>query len=429
MIKAPSSPRLAAITGSAVLKGRRLAWWGLTACVVLLGLGGLSEPGFGAPSAELERIATQYYDVEFRSRAAEFHRAREIAFFVQVALLLAVVWWLGLGPLSRWNAWSLRLAGGHPWLARVIVLTALTLIIMAVRLPFSLFRYVHSTQYGLRTDSWGQFLLDWLKAAGVGWMLVVVVGVLVLGLFAAFPRWWWAVSMVGISLLAVGYITVAPVFIDPLFNEFRKLEDAELEGRILEICRRGGVETDEVLVADASRRSRTANAYFTGLGKTRRIVLYDNLVEKFSADEVIIVVAHEAGHWRRNHIRLGLALGLGATLVGLLIGHFVAGRWVAGGLGGLAGRGDPALALPAYALYVTLMLVALVPSNWVSRRMETEADREALTLTRDPETFIRTETRLAHENLSDVLPPEWIEFTLYTHPSNVRRIRLAEEFR
>jgi STE24 endopeptidase len=95
----------------------------------------------------------------------------------------------------------------------------------------------------------------------------------------------------------------------------------------------------------------------------------------------------------------------------------------------LSGRGDPGLVIPAYALYILLTFVALVPSNWVSRRMESEADRTSLALTRDPDTFISTETRLARENLSNVLPPAWVEFTLYTHPSNARRILMAERFK
>jgi STE24 endopeptidase len=124
-----------------------------------------------------------------------------------------------------------------------------------------------------------------------------------------------------------------------------------------------------------------------------------------------------------------MILGLFALVLGLLLAHAILGRMVERGAGGLTGRGDPGLAIPAYALYVLLSIAAVVPSNWISRGMESQADREALLLTRDPETFIATEVRLAEENLSDVLPAAWIEIVLYTHPANARRVLRAERFR
>jgi STE24 endopeptidase len=391
-------------------------------------LGTLLGPVWAA-SEDLERIAGQYYAPDFRATAGEFHRVREITVLFQMGLTLIVVWWLALGPLGRWNERAWRWAGGRTWLARIIVLTGLVFILAAARLPFSLFRYFHAALYGLRNDTWQAFLLDWVKAAGIGWAMTVVVGAAVLSLFAALPRLWWAVSALVVAVLVIGYVMLSPIVIDPLFNTFHKLESPELEARLLALSAEGGVPAREVLVADASRRSRSVNAYFTGVGTTRRIVLYDTLVQKFSPDEIAVVLAHEIGHWRNHHIRIGLAMALAATLVGLFVAHVFLNRWVDRERGGIYGRGDPALALPAYALYVTLMLVALVPSNVVSRRMEAQADLESLVLTRDPDTFIRTETRLAEENLSDVLPPAWIETTLYTHPCNVRRIQMAERFR
>ena len=192
----------------------------------------------------------------------------------------------------------------------------------------------------LRHDPWSSFLLDWLKAVGIGWILVVVVGLLVLGLFAALPRWWWAVTTLCTGLLIVGYILLAPLVIDPLFNQFRKLEDPALETRLLELCQKAGVPAREIWIADASRRTRAANAYITGLGTSRRIVLYDTLVENFDADEVALILAHEVGHWRRKHIPLGILFGLMGAALGFLVAHRVMGRLVAGNWRGLSGRGD-----------------------------------------------------------------------------------------
>lgn len=379
--------------------------------------------------AELERVARAHYDAATLERGRDYHRARYILFFIQTAVTAAVVWGLALGPLGRWGRGFLALAGERPWLGRLAALTALYLGLALLRLPFSIFRYLHAREYGLRHDPWGAWLLDWAKGLGIGWVLTAGVGLLVLTLFALWPRRWWIVSAVMVSALAVGYAALEPLVVAPLFNRFQRLDDPALESRLLDLARSGGVEAREVLVADASRRTSTANAYFAGVGATRRIVLYDNLVEKFTPDEVALVVAHEVGHWKHRHLVKGLTLGLLAMTLGLALAHVVLGRWAATGWQGLAGRGDPALVLPAYALYFTLMLAALVPSNWVSRRMETQADRTSLELTGDPETFIAAETRLGRQNLSDVVPPAWIEFTLFTHPANARRILMAERAR
>jgi len=374
-------------------------------------------------------VAATHYDAEMLERGAAFHRRGYVAFFLRTALVLTVAWWLAFGPLWAMNDAALQFAGGRVWLARGFVLTALFWGFSVLRFPFQVFSYLNARSFGLRHDPFHSFLLDVGKGLAVNWIVVLVVGCLVLGLFSRFPRTWWLWAWGGIAVLAVGYIMIAPLVIDPLFHRFTRLEDRALETELLDLAREGGVPAREVLVADASRRTSAANAYFTGLGSTRRIVLYDTLVENFPPAEVKLVVAHEVGHWSHRHVQKGLALGLGATLLGLLVAHVLFGHWVQAGWGGIGDRGDPALAVPAYALALTLLVISIVPSNWISRRMETEADRTSLELTQDPDTFVATEVRLGTRNLADVLPPSWIEATLYTHPCNARRIRMAETWK
>lgn len=378
---------------------------------------------------ELRAVANSRFTQEQLERGRAYRSFGYVLFFVQMAATLSVVWGLAMGPVARWRAWALRWSGGRNWLARVWVLLGLMSVLAVVRFPFSVARFKHASDYGLRTDSLAAFALDWLKGTAIGWGLVLLVGLIVLGLFARYARSWWARGAVAVSILAVAYVALSPIVIDPLFNRFTPLEDPVLETRLLELAREGGIEATEVLVADASRRTRAVNAYFTGVGSTRRIVLYDTLIESFTADEIAGVVAHEVGHWRHHHVRLGLTLGLLATALGLWVAHGLLSGWVRSERFGLQGRSDPLLAIPAYALYVSFMLVAVAPGNVVSRAMEARADRAALELTGDPDTQIRTHIRLASKNLSDVLPPAWIEWTLYTHPSTARRIHMAERFR
>lgn len=416
------------LSGGRLLR-RTLRPWAVATYVLAMAAAGVPVPSSATDRAELEQVVAEHYDDAFLNRAAAYHRVRLVLFFLQIAVVVGASVWLVRGPLGSWGRTASTLSGGHAWVARLLLLSAVFAGFAILRLPFSVVRFLHARQYDLRHDSWTSFLLDWIKGFGIGWIMVAVVGVLVLGLFAAMPRGWWAVGTGVMGILTVGYVMFAPLVIDPLFNRFQRLDDPDLETRLVDLAGRGGVNAESVWVADASRRSRAVNAYFTGFGKTQRIVLYDTLVEKFDPDEVAMVLAHEVGHWKHRHIYKGLALGILATLVGLLIAHAFLGWAARTEFHGLGGRGDPGLAIPAYALYILLMLASMVPSNWVSRRMETEADRASLALTSDPETFIRTETRLARENLSNVLPPAWIEFALYSHPCNARRILMAERYK
>jgi STE24 endopeptidase len=256
---------------------------------------------------------------------------------------------------------------------------------------------------------------------GIGWVLVAVVGLVVLGCFARFPRWGWAGAGALVAVLSGLYALFAPLVIDPLFNRIEPMEASSLRDAVLETARRGGVEAETVWVADASRRTRAVNAYVTGFGATRRIVLYDTLVDTLPAEEVLLVVAHEAGHWRRHHLYKGLGLGVGAAMIGLFLAQGVLARWRGG-----RPAGHPFLVLPAYALYVTAVFVTLPVANTVSRAFEIEADRAALELTGDASTLISGKVRIAIENLSFVNPPRWVEIALYTHPCTARRIAMAE---
>ncbi len=399
----------------------------VAASMIVLVAGAAPAPAGAAPAASLRRVAAEHYDAGFLARGRAYHRFYYVLYFVQTAVVLGAAWLLAAGPLGRWNDTFLAAAGGRVWLSRVLVLSALHLGFALLRLPFSVGRYLHARAFGMRHDGWAAFGGDWLKSVGIGWVLVLAVGLTVLGLFAARPRWGWLLAGGAVSALTVLYVTLAPLVIDPLFNRFQRLDDPVLEARLLDLAREGGVPAREVLVADASRRTRAVNAYFTGFGKTRRIVLYDTLLRSFTPEETALVVAHEVGHWKHHHIQWGLLLGLGGAFLGLALGWRLLGAWVGAGRGGLTGFGAPALAIPAYAVYLSLMLLTVVPGNWVSRRMEAQADRTSIHLTGDRAGFIRSEVKLGRENLADVVPPAWIEFALYTHPANARRILMAEE--
>jgi STE24 endopeptidase len=186
---------------------------------------------------------------------------------------------------------------------------------------------------------------------------------------------------------------------------------------------------DQVYESDASRRTTKGNAYFTGLGATKRIVIYDTLVRRSDPEEVELVLAHEMGHWKHADIWKGIGL----SLIGLFVALWVGARaveWAARRpVFHLAGPADVA-GLPVFLLAVSLLSLASMPlQNAISRHFEREADRASLVLTGNPAAFIRSEVSLARSNLSDLTPPRPLVWLFYSHPPVMARIRMAEEYR
>ena len=192
---------------------------------------------------------------------------------------------------------------------------------------------------------------------------------------------------------------------------------------------RAGIPVQQVYEIDASRRTRKGNAYFTGLGSTKRIILYDTLVASNDPASVELVLAHEMGHWKHAHIWKGLGLSVLAIGVALWCGARVL-DWAGGRrLFHLAGSADIA-GLPLFLLLIFGLSLATLPmQNVVSRYFERQADWESLQLTHDTAAFIRSEVNLARSNLADLNPARPLVWLLYTHPPTAERIRMAEEFK
>ena len=209
---------------------------------------------------------------------------------------------------------------------------------------------------------------------------------------------------------------VYPLVVEPLFNDFESLPDGRLRAQVLTLAEREGVDVDDVLVADASRRTTTLNAYVSGLGDSRRVVLYDTLVDDAPRGETLAVVAHELAHARAHDVAVGTALGAsGALLAAGLAGVLLRRRDV----------GDPAV-VPRLLALVAIATVAAAPlENGVSRRLEARADTVALAATGDPESFVDLQVRLALRSLSDPTPPPLAQVWFGSHPTTLERIAAA----
>jgi STE24 endopeptidase len=355
-----------------------------------------------------------------------FHAELRPSSYGSLLLGLLIALGLGLTPLGAGIvSWAGRPFGGN-WIAQA-VLGGLVIVLIGevITLPLHAWRHAILARYGLSTQSWGGWAVDVAKGYAVG---AVIGSVALLGFYTVTrlsPRWWWAWGAAGAAALVVLLSFVLPVLVEPVFNRFTPMEPGPLRDRLIALAARDGVPVRDVLVADASRRTRAVNAYVSGLGPTRRIVVYDTLLREATEDEVESVVAHELGHAKENDVGLGTLLAaLGAAAAVCAI--YLLGAWT--GLLRLA-RVESFTEPRAIALLLAIAaiagLVAAPAQNLISRRIEARADAHALALTGDPGTFEAMERRLALVNLADV-DPDRLEHTLFaTHPSTVERIAAA----
>jgi STE24 endopeptidase len=309
--------------------------------------------------------------------------------------------------------------GSRPALGGAAAAAGLFGVVAIATLPFGLAAHERSVDVGLSTQSLGGWALDQGKATAIGAGLAALVGTGALALMRRFGGRWWIPGSVGVVGAAAIFSWLAPVLLAPAFNKFEPLEEGEARRDALELADRAGVEVGEVYRVDASRRSTAINAYVGGLGPTKRVVLYDTLLEDLDRAERRSVIAHELAHVSERDIQRGLLFVAIATPLALIFATGLA-RALARRSG--AEPGQPAF-LPAFAAALALTSFAVnVAGNQLSREVEARADSFALELTDDPRGAIELQQRLAKRNLSDPEPPAVTHFLFGTHPTTMERI-------
>jgi STE24 endopeptidase len=317
----------------------------------------------------------------------------------------------------------------RPILGAAVAGAAISLLLLVVELPLSIWSHERAVDVGLSTQNLPDWFGDLGKSAAIGAGFAAIGAALGLALVRRFPRHWWAPGAVVVIAFGVITIWLFPVVIDPIFNDFKKLPPGQTRSDVLELVKRAGVDVGEVYRVDASRRTTAANAYVNGLGHSKRVVLFDNLITNFPRDQVRVVVAHELGHQKHNDVLRGLAwLALVAPA-----GTFLTQR-LAEAFGRRQGLGDPGVrpgpaALPAIALAVAIATFGFtVASNVLSRQVEASADSFSLRLTNDPGAFVQFEQRLAVQNVSDPDPPPVWQALFGTHPTTLQRIGIGKAY-
>ncbi len=336
---------------------------------------------------------------------------------------------LGLTRLGSRLVTAVARPLGRRWAWQVLLGTvALVVVGRLATLPVSAYGEVVRHRYGLSTRSWPLWLRDIAVSTAIDAGLTALGLLVLVALARRAPRTWWAWAAAGAAGLVVAGSFLYPVLIEPAFNSFEPLPAGQLRTDLLELAEGSGTPVEDVLVADASRRTTSLNAYVSGFGSTRRVVLYDTLLADVPDAEIESIVAHELGHVANDDVLTGtltgaLAAAAAVALLGWLLSWSPLLRRA-----GADSPGDPRV-VPLVLLLVALgSLVGTPVQNLVSRHVEARADLHALDLTGDAAAFIEMQRRLAETNVSDPSPPAPWQWFFGSHPTAAQRIALAEDW-
>lgn len=375
-----------------------------------------------APVVDVERDFTAAQV----AREVAFHDALRPPAYASLGLGLLVAGVLGTTRLGARVVTAVARPLGGGWVWQVLLGTlALGLLGRLVTLPLDLRSEAVLRSYGLSTQTWQSWSLDLGKGLLVASALSAAALLVVLALARRAPRTWWAWGAGAVAGLVVAGSFAYPLVVEPVFNEVRPLPAGQQRDDLLALARADGVAVEDVLVADASRRTTALNAYVSGFGSTRRIVLYDTLLERATPQEVRLVVAHELGHAAERDVLVGTVLGaLGGAAAVCLVAALVTRPRVLARVGA-SGPGDPRV-VPLVLAVVAFGTLAVAPAtNLVSRRIEARADLHSLQLTGDVATFSDSQRRLSLANLSDLEPAPLAYALFATHPTGPQRLALA----
>ena len=329
---------------------------------------------------------------------------------------------------SRWRPGLVRAARARPWRAGALFGAGLAIVTTAVALPLSATRYGWGRDYGIVTQDVSGWLLDLAKGLGIQMLISAGIGAGVAVAIARAPRAWWAIVAAGVALLIYAMSVLSPLVLEPVFQRTEPLRDPALTAQVLELADRAGVEADDVKVNDASSRTTAANAYVSGLGGSRHIVLYDTLLRDFPRDEVRMVVAHELAHVERRHVLKGSTWAAALAVPAALLAFAVVG-WRTGFAAPERGPAGTDLVVRRLAIAAAAAAVIGLASaplmTWVSRAYESEAEWRGLAISGDPDAAIGLQQGLVERSLGVPDPPEAVQVWFGTHPTALERIAMA----
>jgi len=280
--------------------------------------------------------------------------------------------------------------------------------------------------FGLSRQTFAAWLVDEAKSTVLSFGLSIICIQVFYLVLRNFPAAWWMILAVAWIFFSIVLARFLPVLLIPIFFKYLPIEDDMLKAKIIALAEKAGIRLMDVCRIDLSRKTAKANAALVGLGKTRKVILADTLTDGFTPSEIMVVIAHEFGHFKHKHMHKLLAFSGGMTMIGFFVLSLIAGRIVA--FTGAFGISDLYLFPVLVFLLFASGIILLPVQNLFSRILERQADRYALDLTGAPEEFILVMEKLAEMNLADTEPSKMKKVFLYDHPPISERIGMAQRY-
>ncbi len=396
---------------------------------VVATLVGVLTPWHPLPGSSFEPATlSSYFSGRQVARSEAFHDAAKWPSWWALALHVLVPVTAALTTPGRRLLAVVR-SSVRGWPLQVVALATAVLVAQRVStLPFDAWAHSVAVSYGLSTQSWASWGVDAAKTLGIGVVLTAVALLALVAVARHFPTTWFAPAGVAAAVFVVLGSFAYPVVFEPVFNRFTPMADGPLRTELLTLAARDDAGVTDVLVADASRRTTALNAYVSGFGASKRVVVYDTLLASSSDDEVAVVVAHELGHATADDVVVGTVEGAAGAGFGVMLLYLILSSRPVQRAAGVTSAADPSVVPLVLALVTVGSLLALPVQNTVSRQIEARADAHALLLGSDPATFIDVQQQLAVSNLSHLEPNSVLAFWFSSHPDALSRIGMALAF-
>jgi len=363
-------------------------------------------------------------DKEKQLQAKRYEKEKRLLGLASMVLSLVILLGFYFSGLSAWLA-NLQIGNSIIWTFLLYVLS-FQMISVFFGFPLSFYSsYVHEHRWNFSNHTVKSWLWEQIKGFLVGLILMLILLGLLFWIMALYPQNWWFIAGLAFAFVSVVLATIFPVVILPIFNKYTPVENKELTDTLERILSEGGLKSSGFFKEDMSRQTKKENAFLAGLGKTRRVVLGDNLMENMSVPEIESIIAHEVGHYKNRHIWKNLVIG---TLEGM-VAFFILN---------LAMRSIFSQFLSSTSWNLTLFPVFIIMaggisvflfspfSNAISRYFEKNADRYALESIQDKKAFMTAMAGLADRNLSNAYPEWWVKLLYYSHPPVGERLAMAE---
>jgi len=366
-------------------------------------------------------------DGEKQKQARRYEKEKRLLGLLGLLISLIVLLLFYYSGLSDWMAQDFD---RHSIVLTFLGYVTILFILLAIlHFPLHLYTtYIHEHKWNFSNQTFKAWLWDEAKAFLVGLIVLNIILGLLLFIMGLSPRLWWLIAGIGMAFVSIVLSTILPVVILPIFNKYTPIQDKALTEALGDILTKGGLKSSGFFREDTSRQTKKENAFLAGLGKTRRVVLGDNLVNHMSIEEIESVMAHEVGHYKYRHIWKNICLGtleqimafyfLNITMRSFFPDFLRSARsnlallpWLAIQMGGISG-----------ILFGPL-------GNAIFRYFERQADRYALGIISDKRAFLTAMAGLANRNLSNAYPPWWVKWLYYSHPPIGERLEYAEKYR